>query len=607
MCGINGFNWKDPDRVAVMNSAIAHRGPDASGVAAFDRLSLGSVRLAIFDLSDAGNQPMYSADQNLCIVFNGEIYNFSELRKAHCPDYKFHSGADTEIILALYQKYGTACVDYLNGMWAFALYDKQKQLLFCSRDRLGIKPFYYHVDGEKFVFSSEIKALLTHELSLDVNPNAVTSYLRYRYVLQDETFFAGVKKLQPGHSLVYDLQRHQFSIRKFWDLDQCESDLSCEEALSTVANELQRSIDYRMLADVEVGSILSGGLDSSVLTALAAQSCSQPLRSYTVQFAEQGFDESSFAELAARRVGTNHEVLKISREEYLAAMDRYLQYQDEPVGVPNEVALFLLFGQIRKSVKVVLSGEGADEIFAGYGRIFRLPFVFEQRLLNDPTLRFSDQFSDLYGYFNDADINALQPGEQGACFREVFAESFEHCPRDYGDKISYVFLKHHLPGLLQRTDTSSMANSVEARVPFLDHNLVQAVYQLPFSYKNRFRSVADMRAALDKEVGEISEVHDIPKYLLKQIAEPLLPPEIVNRKKQGFPLPLNAWFGDTFVDDGIADLLAKDSPIAKFIDRPGLKSWSEQNQRDPLFGQKLWMLYSLNLWLKSTKEQYGIS
>ena len=604
MCGINGFNWKDKAKIIQMNKRIIHRGPDHQGIALFNEMSLGHDRLSIIDLSERGHQPMHNQEKSLFIVFNGEIYNYKELKEDFCQDYNFHSTSDTEVILAMYQKFKEKCVDYFNGMWAFCIYDLERNILFCSRDRLGIKPFYYYYARDKFIFSSEIKAILIHDIKIKINPKAISSFLKYRYILEDKTFFEEIYNVKPGYNLIYDLETNKCQQIQYWDLDQNEIIDTFNNQKEIIEQQLIKSVKYRMVADVEVGAILSGGLDSSITSAIMAKLNNHKINTYTVKFNEDGFDETPYARLVAEQYQTNHNELLIEEKDYVSKMNEYLKYKDEPIGVPNEVALFLLYRKIKKTATVVLAGEGADEIFAGYGRIFRSPFDFFKESLNNNDISFLDFFLNIYGYFTDDDLKHILKEEYYFNFRDVFKGFMERCPRDNYMKISYIFLKLHLPGLLLRSDVSSMATAVESRVPFVDHNLVQLVYSLPFEFKNKFKSVSALKESIDLSYEKISEVNDIPKYMLKEIAKKYLMDDIINRKKIGFPLPLNKWFGDNYLEEIKKILLDDNSFIKNYVNLEYLKKWIEINEKNDSFGLKLWMLYSLEIWLNFIKKKY---
>lgn len=621
MCGINGFTGNDEKQISDMNSKISYRGPDDKGIYTTKNISLGHVRLSILDLTDAGHQPMfYTRDlgassekfrsehitkSSISIVFNGEIYNYEEIKKELIQNnYNFSTKTDTEVILASYLKWGQDCVNKFNGMWSFCIYDKNKNILFCSRDRLGIKPFHYYTNKDKFIFSSEAKAILVHNITTKIDPHAISSFLRYRYVLEENTFFKDIKKLKPGYNLSYDLKNHSLKIEQYWDVEQKDNLDNFQNSKDSVEDKLNKSVLYRMRSDVPIGSILSGGLDSSLISAMMTLNMQDKLNTYTVKFKEKGFDETGYAKLVADTLKTNHAELEIGNETYVRSMDDYLKYKDEPIGVPNEVALYILFKKIKKTATVVLAGEGADEIFMGYGRIFRSPFDFEKLLIDDKNINFIDFFMKQYGYFNEEDMKLILNKEAYFDFKDIFKSYFEKVPRDLYSKISYLFLKLHLPGLLQRSDSSSMANAIESRVPFLDHNLIEYVYSLHHFHKNKFKDLKCYKESHDLTSSEISENKDIPKYILKVISESYIPKKVIYRKKQGFPLPLDIWFGKDYIITLERQLINKDSCISKFIDINALKIWIKENKDTPMFGQKLWMLYSLHIWLSYIKTTY---
>ena len=621
MCGINGFTWKDEKLIDKMNNKISYRGPDDKGIYATENISLGHVRLSVLDLTDAGHQPMFytkaqgassekynsglMTKSKISIVFNGEIYNYKEIKKELAKNgYIFSTKTDTEVILAAYLEWGEQCVKRFNGMWSFCIYDKDKKILFCSRDRLGIKPFHYYHNKDKFIFSSEAKAILTHNIATSIDPHAIASFLRYRYVLEENTFFKDIKKLKAGFNLIYDLKKHKILIKQYWDVEQKDSLDSFLESKKSVEDKLKKSIKYRMISDVPIGSLLSGGIDSSLISAMMSQNMPEKLNTYTVKFREKGFDETAYAKMVADALNTNHAELEISNKTYVDSMDEYLKYKDEPIGVPNEVALFLLFRKIKKTATVVLAGEGADEIFMGYGRIFRSPFDFERQLTDNKNINFIDFFMQQYGYFKEEEIKKILNEETYLDFKDIFRSFFEKTPRDLYSKISYIFLKLHLPGLLQRTDSSSMANAIESRVPFLDHNLVEYVYSLHHFHKNKFKDLKSHKESHDLTSSEISENKDIPKYILKIISEAHIPKKVIYRKKQGFPLPLDIWFGKDYITTFEKRLINKKSHIYKYIKINGLKHWIDKNKDKSGFGQKLWMLYSLDIWLAYIKKTY---
>tara|TARA_B100000315_G_C14592899_1_gene596928 strand:- start:1554 stop:3416 length:1863 start_codon:yes stop_codon:yes gene_type:complete len=617
MCGINGFTFEDHDLIDEMNSLLIHRGPDDSGTYV-DSVSLGHRRLKIIDLSEMGRQPMSDLDKKIIVTFNGEIYNYKDL-KSELSEYSFKSDSDTEVILYAYKKWGLKFVDKLNGMWALAIYDKERKNLILSRDRLGKKPLFYTRWEDDLIFSSEIKPLFVHDIVKKLNKKAVSSYLSYRYVLGEESMFQGIYKVPPAHNLIFDLNKNEIAyVFEYWDLSHNEINIDYKEAKRRIDKVLLDSTRLRQVSDVPIGSINSGGLDSSLLSGMMSNMHDNPINTFTVKFPDEGFDETEFARLLADHCNTNHREIVVDIENFLDVMKDYSSKKDEPIGVPNEIALYLLFKEIKKYASVVLSGEGADEIFAGYSRIFRSPEDYEKikeirdtgkDYSNFPSLfkkykgRYFDNklehFLYLYNYFPNDEKNSFLKEEflidHVLIFQKYFNEN-----RDYKKNISYVFLKLHLPGLFARLDNSSMASAVEARCPFVDYRLVEEVYSLPFSLKNPWKSEKDKEISKNKSSDEIAEVHDETKYLLKKIAEDYIPNEIVYRKKMGFPLPLQKWFTGSLFEEGERLLLSEDSKITEVLYQDKLREWIERGRDngDKLFGQKLWMLISLELWLR---------
>ena len=618
MCGINGFTFENHELIKKMNDLLVHRGPDSSGIYKDEKISLGHRRLKIIDLSEKASQPMFDSENKIAIIFNGEIYNFKELKKELEKDYKFKSNSDTEVIIYAYKKWGYNCVEFLNGMWAFAIYDKGKNKLFLSRDRLGKKPLYYTLLNNKLIFSSEIRPLFVHNIKKELNKKSVSSFLSYRYVLGEETMFEGIFKLLSGYNLVFDLNEDKIEkIWEYWDLEHNEININENEAKKNVDYLLTDSVSLRQVSDVPIGSINSGGLDSSLISAIMAKINDNPINTFTVKFPEKGFDETYFAKLLADYCNTIHKEIIIDTSNFLDIMKEYSKKKDEPIGVPNEIALYLLFKEIKKSVTVILSGEGADEIFAGYSRIFRSPYDYERlnKIKNiedykkNPSLykKYNGKFFKnelehflfLYNYFPNEEKNFILKENFISDFSHLFKKYFDN-NLNYQKKISYAFIKLHLPGLFARLDNSSMASAVEARCPFVDYRLVNLVYNLPFNLKNPWKSEEDKKLAENKNCDEIAEVHDHLKYILKKVSKDYIPEEIINRKKQGFPLPLQKWFKEDFYEESKNLLLSEGSRIRMVANIDNLKEWIENkgNIRDEQFGQKLWMLLSLELWLK---------
>lgn len=621
MCGINGFNFESKELIDSMNKSIAHRGPDGQGIL-IDQVSLGHRRLSIIDLSERGKQPMSNETGDIWITFNGEIYNFQEIKSQLEKNHKFKSNTDTEVIIHAYEEWGQECVNKFNGMWAFCIYDRKKNLLFLSRDRFGKKPLYYYSDGRKFIFSSEIKGILEHGIERKLNKKGISSYLMYRYVLGENTLFEGIKKVMPAHNLIYDLTENKYLVKEYWDIYDNPTTEDEAEAKEAVSSALIDSVIKRKVSDVPLGVILSGGLDSSLITAILAKSEGRPINTFTVKFNEPGFDETHFAKIVSKMYKTNYSEVVLDTSNFLDIMKEYTKYKDEPIGVPNEIALYLLSRKIKENVTVVLSGEGADEAFEGYGRIFsstrdyKLLKKIEKMENSDEVYRkkFSslykkyngvffkselEHFLYLYRYWSKLELDSIVLPEFKSDFSEFFSKYMNKFNNlDYNRKLSYIFLKAHLPGLLNRLDSSTMASAVEARAPFLDKNLVQNAFLLDSKFKTRWILNEDDLYKIDKSSDELSENYNKSKWILKEISKNYLPGEIIERKKQGFPLPLNNWFKGEFLEIAQKLILDQNSKLSEILNKAGLKLWIRENKDSELFGQKLWMLVCLELWLR---------
>ncbi len=636
MCGITGyycFKSSDAPKLAVlkrMTDSMAHRGPDDAGYLQLGKVGLGHRRLSIIDLSKKGKQPLWDKEKRACISFNGEIYNFMDIKRPlEEKGYKFNSKTDTEVIVNAYLDEGISCLEKFNGMFAFALYDKEKDELYLARDRLGIKPLYYAMLDNGIVFGSEIKSILLFPgVKREPNLKAVSSYLSFRYVLGEETLFKGIKKLLPGHFL--KIAGKRVEAKEYWRLNPRKNKRDKGAAYYRQKTEalLTKAVERRLVSDVPVGAFLSGGLDSSALVCLMSGLSKSKVKTFSIGFKEEGFNELPYAESVAKHCNTQHKEIVVSAENYFDTLKHLIKCKDLPLSVPNEVPLYLMSKELKKDITVVLSGEGADEIFMGYGRIFRSPFDFERlsvaQKLPLPLYRrffrglfekygkerFNSQLEHfLYNYsyfplkekkkiFNEK-MDALvgEDEELTTQFEQIFDEA---AGLPYYEKVSFVFEKMHLPGLLGRMDNSSMAASVEARVPFVDHELVEFMFSVPHKYKLVWNSLGSRIAALNKSSDEISEQLDTTKYILREIFRQRLPEEILVRKKQGFPVPLNQWFQKDFMDYAEEILLAKDAMIRAFIDQKKLRKWiGEKREKKPeRFGQWLWMLINLEFWMQ---------
>jgi len=640
MCGILGqINYKgNLANHKTFRKALnlqKHRGPDDEGILKInDHIQFGHQRLSIIDLSPNAKQPMTSSCQNYVIVFNGEIYNFNEIKQELInKGHRFFTTSDTEVLINAFKEYGIKSIDKFIGMFSFAIYDKKNDETYIVRDRLGIKPLYYYNDGEQFIFSSEIKSILKlidHTPSL--NTTAISSYFSFRYPVLNDTFFNDIYALEPGH--YFKIKNRKITKHKYWDLAphvlKQKDDKGEEYYINELRRILESAVKYRMISDVKFGAFLSGGVDSSVITALMALNSDEPIKTFTIGFKEQGYNEFDYAKIIADKYKTEHHEILLSGENYMETMDFLIKIKDAPLSVPNEVPLYLMSKELKKYITVVLSGEGADEIFGGYGRIFRSPYDYE-RIKNIDQLdltesekeelalnfvykyhkkHFSNElehFLNLYSYTSfdekksllNKGLNLNQIEEK---LKEKFLSVFNEIPNEsYYNKIMYTFEKLHLPGLLYRVDTTTMAASVEARVPFVDHRLVEFAFSIPVKYKLKWASEKAKKESKLLMSDKISENYDTPKYILKKAFEKEIPKEVLYRKKMGFPVPLNNWFGGNFNNFAKEILLSNQAKKRNIYNTEQIEKWlNDPKLKDNhSFAMKIWMLINLEKFLRS--------
>ncbi|HEX9655041.1 MAG TPA: asparagine synthase (glutamine-hydrolyzing), partial [bacterium] len=532
----------------------------------------------------------------------------------------------TEVILNAYLEGGIDCIQQFVGMFAFALYDRRSGQVHIVRDRIGIKPLYYAEFEGKLIFASEIKAILRYPgFPREADMIGVSSYLSYRYSLGERSLFKNIRALPPGWRL--QINGSAIAAKPYWELPilpDADDDRGEDYYLARTRELLTSAVQYRMISDVPLGAYLSGGLDSSVVVAVMSNLTKRSVETFTIGFEQEEFNEFKYAKLVANRYKSNHHEILLSPGDYIANMMRLIRFKDAPLGVANEPALYIMSVELKKFITVVLSGEGSDEIFGGYGRIFRSPDDY-QRLKElqqngrcDPLLKENlqkkyggktfnselEHFLDQYQYvkwedklsFLSSDLISFLDGDRE--LTGLFADHFEklHGLSQY-QKYMWIFEKLHIVGLLGRVDTTTMATAVEARVPFVDHRLVEFALTIPVKYKMKWK---DQGAAALLNSDQISEVHDIPKYLLKKAYEPELPAEVIWRRKMGFPVPVHQWFGkefNAFAKDLLLSARARERGVYNraFIEKIlGDASLFESHR----FGLKVWMLVNLELWFR---------
>lgn len=632
MCGILGIinfekrgnEWIREAEFQELLNTLSHRGPDTDGIYIDEQIAFGHRRLSILDLSEKGKQPMKDVQNRVLITFNGEIYNYQEIRqKLQSKGYSFKSNTDTEVILNAYLAYGKDCLSHFNGMFAFAIYDEHEQEIFIARDRIGIKPLYYsEVDGQ-FLFASEPKAILGYRnFSTSYSLEAISSYFSFRYVLGGSSFFENIEMLQPGHCLTIDLKSQKKIIEQYYELpiNVQKEDLGEEYYIQKVKEEFDKAVKYRMISDVKVGAYLSGGLDSSAVVANMSK-YTQDLTTFTIGFKEEGYNEFQYSKQVADLYKTNHHALLMNPTDYWEDMNTLIAYKDAPLGVANEPALYRMSKELKKHFTVVLSGEGSDEIFGGYGRIFRSAYDYERVQnggLSNPDFAQAiqqkykktdlgselDHFMNLYQYidydtkkqFFSAEFLNKLPTQ--IPFQKIWETNFaklEGLPLT--EKMMWMFEKIHIVGLLQRVDVTTMATGVEARVPFVDHKFLEFVMSIPLKYRLKWKNQEGAKQLIS---DKISEEYDIPKYLLKKAFEKDLPNDVVWRKKMGFPVPVHAWFGQDF--NKIAhDLLLDDTARQRGLYNTSFLEKALKDEKlftQHAFGLKIWMLVNLELWLR---------
>ncbi len=633
MCGIAGYvtvasEDAPSSTLRRMTGRIAHRGPDSFGYYEDRHAHLGHRRLSIVDLA-TGQQPMADASESLWLSYNGEIFNHAALRvELQRLGREYRTKSDTETILHAYREYGTACVEHFRGMFSFALWDKNAEVLFCARDRLGIKPFYYFWDGQLFLFASEIKALLEHPaVSASFEGAALPEYLASGYLTGERTMFQNIRKLMPGHWLRLDLKREkpELQIVQYWDVPRPgqSEDRSDEEWIQECRQRLEEAVETRLMADVPLGMFLSGGVDSSAIAALIKKKTSSPVKTFSVGYTEAEFSELSYAAEVARTIGTDHHETVVGMEDFFRALPELIWHEDEPIAWPSSVSLYFVSKLAAQQVKVVLTGEGADELFAGYARYswqllnekamrtYRMvpPFVrkwVRGRVADSALLSASlrrklghtiiGREESLESVYLDNFYAAFSAEQQKDLLGYAPSGIYGEYPRYWSSRpessslqrMLYADQKTYLVELLMKQDQMSMACSIESRVPFLDHHFVEFAARVPDRMKIRGKT---------------------QKYILKKAVEGLIPNEILYRKKMGFPTPLSAWFRDPKAEPFWESLRACDGFIASYLDLDAVGSLIDRHRsgfEDAT--DRLWRLLNLQIWgdtfISGRKEQW---
>ena len=628
MCGIAGIIHFDPretvdaERLRRMGEALRHRGPDGAGQWIEGPIGLAHRRLAIVDVA-GGAQPMTGEDGTVVIVHNGETYNHPILRpELEAKGHRYRTRSDTETIVHLYEEEGERAVERLRGMFAFALWDRSKGRLLLARDRLGIKPLYYACTDRELLFASEIKAILAAgPLRAELNDVVVPEFLATRFVSGEETFFRGVRKLLPGRTLAWSLQRG-FRQRRYWHLPPpAPSPLAFRDQADRLRARLEEAVRVHLMSDVPLGVFLSGGLDSTGVAALAARLTGGPLRTFAVGFAEKGSNELAYARLAARAVRAEHREVVISGEQFFRALPRLVWHEDEPIAFPSSVPLHFVSRLAGEHVKVVLTGEGADELFLGYNR-YRVTSWNERLgaayaalipgLLRDAVASGVRGLPGLAGRYARRTFMALPPGPRSLFFDNfaVFSQTrqralladpgrFETCDpyaeglrcyREAGGaslaRMSRADLQTYLVELLMKQDQMSMAASIESRVPYLDHEFVEHVVALPSGLKLRGFGT---------------------KAILREALRDLVPREILTRRKMGFPVPVGPWLKDRFPAVVREFALGPRARRRGLFDPVAVGRLAAEHQAGAAdHADRLWLLIVLEIWQRVFIDREGL-
>lgn len=618
MCGICGkLNFDrdkkvSPELVKSMADMIQHRGPDDEGFFISGQIGLGFRRLSIIDLQ-TGHQPLSNEDESVWVVFNGEIYNYQELRVfLESKGHVFRTQTDTEVIVHLYEEKGERCVEMLRGMFAFGIWDERDKTLFIARDRVGIKPLYYSLSDRSLVFASEIKALLADpEVQPELLPEMIDRFLTFYYVPGEETLLRNIFKLAPGSYML--IRDGKVELKQYWDLRFLPRQRSLADAESELLSLLDECVRMHMVSDVPVGFLLSGGVDSTAMLGMAVGKTERPLSSFTLGFAEPGLaDERPYARLAAKTYGSEHHEMTISAQEFADFLPQFAWYMEEPVCEPQAVALYYVTRLAKEHVKVLISGEGGDEAFAGYP-IYRNVLWLERlkkilgplngmlsstlsglnRKLHSPRIAkyapllkspfpsyFYSRTSSPSRFFNlhNEDLYSAtfaQHVDRGFS-RDAVQKYMNDIGRGPVNTMLYADTKSSLPDdLLLKADKMTMANSIELRVPFLDHRFLEFAAGLPENFKVR---------------------NFTTKYIAKTALKDRVPHEILHRKKVGFPVPYERWMR-TDLKDWVRDILLDSKTVSRgYFKRSCIEQLIDEDLRLHSYPKEILSLVSLELW-----------
>lgn len=596
MCGICGFNWDNKNLIIKINKSLRHRGPDDSGYYINENISIGHSRLSIIDLSEKGKQPIHNENNSVWISFNGEIYNYKEIKvELEKKGHVFYTNTDTEVIIHAYEEYGYACLNLLNGQFAFCIYDQDKEELFLARDRFGIKPLYYFIKDGTFIFASELKAILQYKIKREINRKALNQLFTYRYTIAPDTILKHIFKLNPSHYLKFNLKTNQISIKRYFTLNiNNKQPYSLKNIPSELFELINDSVRLRMIADVPVCCFLSGGIDSSIITGLATKYNSK-INTFSVGF--ETSSELKYAKIVSDYFNTIHHQLIITNEDFLNNIDKMIYYMDEPIGDAAFFPTMLLSELVSRQFKVVLAGEGADEIFGGYDKYKMFYYgkklskiIPKMKYRHDILKRISkySELTDREGYIET--IRVFDSEESNKMnLKPVILKKYWNNNGNTFQKMQFFDINTVLPeDFFMKADKMSTAYGLEERVPYMDHRIVSFGLNLPTKLK----------------LFGWSE-----KYLLKKSFSKFLPKTIVKRGKRGYNAPMGDWFKNVlryrFIDlinENNHHLYKKD--FAKSIFTKVINS-NNNYKRNFLLLQKCWTIFVFEEWYKEIFKNFN--
>ncbi|MEM4239796.1 MAG: asparagine synthase (glutamine-hydrolyzing) [Candidatus Woesearchaeota archaeon] len=623
MCGIVGCDFDDKALVKRMMRLIEHRGPDQHGIFSDEKVTLGHQRLSIIDLSKKGRQPMSNNEGTSWVVFNGEIYNYKEIRShLEAIGHRFNSNTDTEVIVHAYDEYGFECVHQFNGDFAFCIYDSEKKLLFLARDRLGIKPLYYYFDGRHFLFASEYKSLLEFHFPRTINRTALSRYVTLRYNYGRETMLDRVQRVLPGEWIVYDLKSKSLKRNRFWQVsfDKSKTANAPEQYFARRTRELlQDAVVKRLMSDVPLGVYLSGGIDSGSIVALMHNAGIKDIKTFSVGFGYgEETDELKYARTVSERFGTDHREFIVGHD-VAKNLPRIVWHCDEPLADPTLLPVYLLSQKTKPSATVVLTGDGGDEVFAGYEqnkflKLGQLPypvraiaspaihampsavlnrfFKYAKKLGSEGKKRAVsflakkkpvDQYMEIVAIFNEKERKELSPGLAG--IRNELACFYHNNNPVLHNTIKLEYETQLPENMLHKGDRMTMAHAIEARVPFLDHRLVEFSETIPASLK----------------LKGFTE-----KYIIRKAMQPYLPKQTIKRKKQRFYVPIDRWLATDLApmaDELLSPAALKESGV--FNPEAVRRILGHYNSSPLFYARQLWVLLTFQLWHQQVFNYHG--